>query len=48
LLRQELARPGVVIMGGGQLYNVVLTAHALLIVFFIVIPTLIGGFGNFL
>jgi heme/copper-type cytochrome/quinol oxidase subunit 1 len=32
----------------GQLYNTVLTAHALLIIFFMVIPTLMGGFGNYL
>ena len=29
-----------------QLYNVLVTAHGLIIVFYIVIPVLIGGFGN--
>lgn len=47
LLRLELSKPGYV-FGGGQLYNVVLTSHALVIIFFIVMPGLIGGFGNFL
>ena len=46
LLRLELIKSGNVIFGG-QLYNVVLTSHALIIIFFIVIPGLIGGFGNF-
>uniref|UniRef100_A0AC35UHX2 Cytochrome c oxidase subunit 1 n=1 Tax=Rhabditophanes sp. KR3021 TaxID=114890 RepID=A0AC35UHX2_9BILA len=31
-------------LGNGQLYNSVLTAHAILIIFFIVIPRIIGGF----
>lgn len=30
----------------GHIYNTVLTAHALIIIFFIVIPTLMGGYGN--
>lgn len=47
LLRLELSKPGYV-FGRGQLYNVVLTSHALVIIFFIVMPGLIGGFGNFL
>lgn len=47
VLRLELAKSGFVI-GNGQLYNVILTSHALVIIFFIVIPGLIGGFGNFL
>jgi cytochrome c oxidase subunit 1 len=46
-LRAELAEPGdQVFMGNYQLYNVVLTGHALLMVFFMIMPSLIGGFGN--
>jgi len=45
IIRLELAKPGV-LLDNGQLYNSVLTAHALLIIFFIVIPSIVGGFGN--
>jgi len=48
LLRMQLQHPGGEIFGDNyQLYNVVLTAHALLMVFFLIMPALIGGFGNY-
>jgi heme/copper-type cytochrome/quinol oxidase subunit 1 len=47
IIRLELTRPGFLI-GDGQVYNSIISAHALTIIFFIVIPALIGAFGNFL
>ena len=48
LIRMELSGPGVQYIADNQLYNSIITAHALVIIFFIVIPFIIGGFGNFL
>lgn len=51
-MRLELQDPGVQFMTNpdgspnGQLWNVFVTAHGLIMVFFVVMPGLIGGFGN--
>ncbi len=50
-MRMELQDPGgqfFVADGAinGQLWNVVITAHGLIMVFFVVMPAVIGGFGN--
>ena len=44
-MRMELMNPGVQYMEDGHVWNVFTTAHGLIMVFFVVMPGLIGGFG---
>ena len=51
LMRMELQDPGLQFFhtladDPGQYWNVIITAHGLIMVFFVVMPALIGGFGN--
>ena len=45
-IRAELALPEIQFITDSQFYNVLVTAHGFLMVFFVVMPALIGGFGN--
>jgi len=46
IIRIELSYPGVQLFSSPQVYNSVVTAHGLLMIFFVVMPAMIGGFGN--
>src|SRR3974390_1555834 len=45
-MRLELQQPGMQIFPNGHMFNVFVTAHGLIMVFFMIMPALIGGFGN--
>ena len=45
-MRLNLSHPGMHYFSSGQQWNAVVTSHGLLMIFFSVMPALIGGFGN--
>src|SRR3989304_379895 len=45
-MRIELQEPGMQIFASAHTFNVFVTAHGLIMVFFMIMPALIGGFGN--
>jgi heme/copper-type cytochrome/quinol oxidase subunit 1 len=46
-IRLELQSPGIQILSGANtLYNSSITIHGIIMIFFSVMPILIGGFGN--
>jgi cytochrome c oxidase subunit 1 len=46
VMRAELAETGIQIFASAHMYNAFATAHGLIMVFFMIMPALIGGFGN--
>ena len=49
VIRLQLAKPASLYLGSaGQLYNTTITAHALAMIFFFIMPTLMGAFANYL
>ena len=48
LIRLELAEPGLQYISDTHFYNMTVTAHGLIMIFFVVMPALIGGFGNWI
>src|SRR5207248_1255946 len=48
LIRMEFQEPGLQIFSMTHYYNVVVSAHGLTMIFFVLMPALIGGFGNWM
>ncbi len=47
IIRMELSSPDYSILNfNNQVYNSVVTSHAILMIFYFIMPTMIGGFGN--
>ncbi|MCB2009696.1 MAG: cbb3-type cytochrome c oxidase subunit I, partial [Geminicoccaceae bacterium] len=48
VFRLELFAPGTQLIQDHHLFNTLITAHGLIMIFFFVMPALIGGFGNWM
>jgi len=46
IMRAQLQHPGNTLVGSGQEWNTIITAHGLIMIFMTIMPALIGGFGN--
>ena len=47
-MRMELMYPGMQVFSDPHIFNTFTTAHGLIMVFFMIMPALIGGFGNWM
>jgi cytochrome c oxidase subunit 1 len=48
LMRAELMYPGLQIFQVPHTFNVLVTGHGMIMIFFVIMPAMVGGFGNYL
>ena len=47
-IRAELMQPGLQVFGSADAYNLFVSAHGLIMIFFTLMPAMMGGFGNWM